>query len=156
MSSKALIVAGLVLAIVVGAVGVLYAFGTPTGPAPETAAAESSAVAAEAEPEAAAAPSQGEPSGEQKITPPDPSSPLAIEIPGCVCHSDDPKIVKEHSGYRMNQCAGCHAGQVPTGTAVNASAWPDCHGGQGRLLPIERRGPGPTAPARTRCSMMRV
>ena len=47
--------------------------------------------------------------------PPDPSTPLAIEIPGCVCHSDDPKIVEEHSQYRMNQCMGCHAGQTPTG-----------------------------------------
>ena len=51
----------------------------------------------------------------QIVPEPDPSVPLAIEIPGCVCHSDDPKIVEEHSEYRMNQCAGCHAGETPTG-----------------------------------------
>ena len=50
-----------------------------------------------------------------EVPEPDPSVPLAIEIPGCRCHSDDPKIVEEHSKYRMNQCAGCHAGQTPTG-----------------------------------------
>jgi hypothetical protein len=43
----------------------------------------------------------------------DPSSPLAIEIPGCVCHSDDPAEVKRHAEYRMNQCAGCHMGGAP-------------------------------------------
>jgi len=50
-----------------------------------------------------------------EVPEPDPSVPLAIEIPGCKCHSDDPKIVEEHSKYRMNQCAGCHAGETPTG-----------------------------------------
>lgn len=45
----------------------------------------------------------------------DPRSPLAIEIPGCRCHSDDPKVVAEHARYRMNQCAGCHKGLTPTG-----------------------------------------
>lgn len=33
---------------------------------------------------------------------------FAIQIPGCVCHSDDPAIVSEHVGYRMYQCFGCH------------------------------------------------
>ncbi|PKQ29817.1 MAG: hypothetical protein CVT60_03430 [Actinobacteria bacterium HGW-Actinobacteria-10] len=47
------------------------------------------------------------------VPPPDPSSPFAIEIPGCVCHSDDPTIVQQHSEYRMNQCFGCHAGGMP-------------------------------------------
>jgi hypothetical protein len=51
----------------------------------------------------------------QAVPAPDPSTPLAIEIPGCVCHSKDPKLVKEHAAYRMNQCAGCHAEGVPTG-----------------------------------------
>ena len=40
---------------------------------------------------------------------------FVIPVPGCVCHSDDPKLVEEHANYRMNQCAGCHAGVVPTG-----------------------------------------
>lgn len=53
----------------------------------------------------------GDPSARGKEAPPaDPATPLAIEIPGCVCHSDDPKLVKEHAEYRMNQCYGCHSG----------------------------------------------
>lgn len=46
--------------------------------------------------------------------PPDPRTPLASSIPGCVCHSDDPDLVERHAGYRMNQCFGCH-GDTPTG-----------------------------------------
>lgn len=48
------------------------------------------------------------------VPPPDPLSPLATSIPGCVCHSDDPALVEEHASYRMNQCFGCH-GSTPTG-----------------------------------------
>jgi hypothetical protein len=51
------------------------------------------------------------PDGE--IPAPDPKSPLAIQIPGCVCHSDDPALVEEHASYRMNQCFGCHSGGMP-------------------------------------------
>jgi hypothetical protein len=63
------------------------------------------------------APSQSQATSEngQAVPPPDPSSPLAISIPGCVCHSDDPKLVAQHKEYRMNQCAGCHKDGVPTG-----------------------------------------
>jgi len=61
------------------------------------------------------APSQGQSVSEngQAVPPADPSSPLAISIPGCVCHSDDPAQVAEHKQYRMNQCAGCHMDGVP-------------------------------------------
>jgi hypothetical protein len=31
-----------------------------------------------------------------------------IPIPGCVCHSDDPVKVMQHSNRRINQCMGCH------------------------------------------------
>lgn len=79
MSRRFLIAAVVILVVLAGAGGVLYAFGTPQVPAP------------------------------------DPNAPLAVEIPGCVCHSDDPQLVEEHATYRMNQCAGCHAGGVPTG-----------------------------------------
>lgn len=41
------------------------------------------------------------------------SSPLAIQIPGCVCHSDDPQLVEEHATYRMSECFGCHADGTP-------------------------------------------
>jgi len=116
---------------VVGVGGVLYAFGTPTQAA-SSAQLDGQSARAErpsedpaqglSEPAAEESPAP-EPSPEtasespagRSVPAPDPSVPLAIEIPGCVCHSDDPKIVEEHAEYRMNQCAGCHAGEVPTG-----------------------------------------
>jgi hypothetical protein len=106
--------------VLVGAGGVLYAFGTPQAPQPMQAAPagqqapQAATVAAgEATGDTPAEQTAGTADGE--VPPPDPSVPLAIEIPGCVCHSDDPEIVEEHATYRMNQCAGCHAGAVPTG-----------------------------------------
>lgn len=33
-----------------------------------------------------------------------------IPIPGCVCHSDDPNTVMQHSNRRISQCMGCHGG----------------------------------------------
>jgi len=98
----------------------LYAFGTPQAP-PSPAGSTALNGAADQPSEAVGATSPEGAPGEDPAAPAgkapaaDPNSPLAIEIPGCVCHSDDPKIVEEHAGYRMNQCAGCHAGQVPTG-----------------------------------------
>jgi hypothetical protein len=112
------------------AVVVLFAFGTPQ--APSVSAAQN--VSALPEPGAAAPGSAGSveavgptlseqsgPSGAElsgmgeadpaaKAPAADPASPLAIEIPGCVCHSDDPTEVTRHADYRMNQCAGCHVG----------------------------------------------
>ena len=41
------------------------------------------------------------------------SDPLAIEVPGCVCHSDDPDLVAQHATYRMSECFGCHQGGMP-------------------------------------------
>jgi hypothetical protein len=41
------------------------------------------------------------------------TDPLAIEIPGCVCHSDDPQVVTEHAAYRMSECFECHADGMP-------------------------------------------
>jgi hypothetical protein len=43
----------------------------------------------------------------------DASDPLAIEIPGCVCHSDDPQLVAEHATRRMSECFECHQGGMP-------------------------------------------
>jgi hypothetical protein len=39
--------------------------------------------------------------------PPTATGPLAIEVPGCVCHSDDPQVVADHATYRMSQCFDC-------------------------------------------------
>lgn len=41
------------------------------------------------------------------------SDPLAVQIPGCVCHSDDPAVVEEHASYRMSECFDCHGGGMP-------------------------------------------
>jgi hypothetical protein len=106
MSRRVVIGILIAMAVVVGAGGVLYAFGTPTKGAVAVAPASTTLGA----PQAPASLGQ-----DAEVPEPDPSSPLAIEIPGCRCHSDDPKLVKEHEAYRMNQCAGCHAGRVPTG-----------------------------------------
>lgn len=132
MRRPALVVGLAVIALLLGAIGVLYAYGTPQAgstaiPDPAAAPAGQWAEVADEDPGAAGgAGGEAPPASEQPATSespasrgevpePDPNSPLAISIPGCKCHSDDPKLVKEHEGYRMNQCAGCHAGQVPTG-----------------------------------------
>ncbi len=122
MNRLGLVIAA-VLVTVIGVVGFAYAFGIPqrgdatvsTAASPADASAPlqpaPNGPAADAAPEAAPAPSPA-----NGVAPPaDPSVPLAIEIPGCVCHSKDPKLVKRHAAYRMNQCAGCHVGGVPTG-----------------------------------------
>jgi hypothetical protein len=41
------------------------------------------------------------------------SDPLAVEIPGCVCHSDDPAVVESHASYRMSECFDCHSEGMP-------------------------------------------
>lgn len=78
----------LVTAVLLAGLAVMFAFGAPARPG-------SSAV------------STGE------VPAPDPNSPLMIEVPGCVCHSDDPALVEQHQGYRMNQCFGCHKDGMP-------------------------------------------
>ncbi len=93
-------------ALLLGGVVVMYAFGTPQAPSSSVAQA---AVAGGAE-----ASGTGSSVATDAVVPePDPSSPLAIQIPGCVCHSDDPQQVEEHAQYRMNQCFGCHADGMP-------------------------------------------
>lgn len=128
---RTLIISLLVIAVIATIGGVAYTFGTPQ--APDVAASPAASGAAPAavsmppaatemppssqvqpnEPAQKTAPDPVDPN--QAVPAPDPNTPLAIEIPGCRCHSDDPKIVEEHSAYRMNQCAGCHAGKTPTG-----------------------------------------
>lgn len=95
------VIAGSVIAVLVLVIALMFAFGRPQSAPSQAVATESSAAAAPATP---SVPEEAAPSG-----------PLAIEIPGCVCHSKDPKLVEEHSRYRMSQCAGCHSGGVPTG-----------------------------------------
>ncbi|MHB1016555.1 MAG: hypothetical protein ACYC2X_01505 [Coriobacteriia bacterium] len=96
-------VAVLVLAAVVVA---MFAFGKPMTPqAPPQAAASVEVVTPQAD-EAPAVPAQEIPSAQD-------SDPLAVQIPGCVCHSDDPVVVGEHASYRMSECFDCHQGGMP-------------------------------------------
>lgn len=111
MNKKRLITGALVaLVIVLAGVVVMFAFGAPQSPV----GSDLEVVVTDAAPPA---PPAGEASAAAvptgTVPEPDPSSPFAIEIPGCVCHSDDPELVQEHSEYRMNQCFGCHAGGMP-------------------------------------------
>ena len=111
--ATALVVASLVLLAGI----LLYMFGTPTATSsgPSASASTSAPEVSSATPQdSGGAPAIGE-VVEAEAPPPDPSSPLAIEIPGCTCHSDDPEVVAEHEQYRMNQCAGCHVGGMPMG-----------------------------------------
>jgi hypothetical protein len=116
-----LIGGAVVIALLLGAAGVLWFYGSPQASTVASPAGTAPAVAQSQQgaPPGAAPESAG---GDSDVSvtstvapPPDPNTPLAIEIPGCVCHSDDPDVVEEHSQYRMNQCMGCHAGQIPTG-----------------------------------------
>lgn len=129
MNKKRLITGVLVaLAIVLAGVVVMFAFGAPQSPVgsdlevvatvatPPVAPAGASPVDAGAaeEPDAATGrEASAAPVATGTVPEPDPASPFAIEIPGCVCHSDDPELVQQHSEYRMNQCFGCHAGGMP-------------------------------------------
>jgi len=37
---------------------------------------------------------------------------FVIPIPGCTCHSTNPRLTEEHRYYRMTECSqpGCHGG----------------------------------------------
>ena len=112
MKRRALAVVIVTIAIGLVAVGFVFAFGTPQTPPPGSAGvpattADSASAAVEATRATASLPATAE------VPPPDPESPLMVEIPGCVCHSDDPALVEQHAEYRMNQCFGCHAGGMP-------------------------------------------
>lgn len=121
---RILLIVGITLAVVAAASGVAYTVGVARisdsaaelGAEPAPTPAPASKPAAEPATQAAA-PEEGTVSSAatQEVPPPDPNSPFAKDIPGCVCHSDDPKQVADHAVYRMNQCAGCHQGGVPTG-----------------------------------------
>ncbi|MDY0340215.1 MAG: hypothetical protein RBS17_03270 [Coriobacteriia bacterium] len=81
-------VVGLVLAVVVVA---MFAFGKPMTSRVDTVSMDSPADAASVSA----------------------SDPLAVQIPGCVCHSDDPAVVEEHASYRMSDCFDCHSDGMP-------------------------------------------
>jgi len=113
MKQRVLIGVLVTVAVLLLGVVVMYAFGAPQGSGSEVAStqattsepAETLGVGSPVQPGAAVTTTE--------VPAPDPNSPLMIEIPGCVCHSDDLKLVEEHQGYRMNQCFGCHTGGMP-------------------------------------------
>lgn len=88
---------GVTLFVLAAVAVTVFAIGTPVAPP-----APSPGVALpEASPASTAAPSAAG------------AGPLAIEIPGCVCHSDDPQVVAEHAAYRMSECFDCHQDGAP-------------------------------------------
>lgn len=105
MGKREWLVIGAVALVCLFLSGAVYTFGTPTAPTAATAGSDAASPVGEV----------GAVDADTEVPPANPNSPLAIQIPGCVCHSDDPKLVEEHAAYRMNQCAGCHAGKTPTG-----------------------------------------
>lgn len=113
MKHRILIGSLVVTAVLLAGVIVMYAFGTPQAPSPGSAARTDVAAGQVATEVTGSSVGSGATEVTGSVPAPDPSSPLAIQIPGCVCHSDDPKLVEEHATYRMNQCFGCHAGGMP-------------------------------------------
>ena len=101
MSSRLAIGLGLAFFMVAAAAVVLFTLGTPAAPASAGAPAAPAVGGATAQSAVISAPEA------------DGDVPLAIEVPGCVCHSDDPALVAEHAQYRMNQCFDCHADGMP-------------------------------------------
>ena len=140
MNSNRLVIGLSIAAVLIGLGLVFFAFGTPMAPEDNQAGVASSPGAAPASSTSSAKDGAVDSSGategvsdaadpdsaddgssnteasgvgeviSEEVPEADPNSPLAIQIPGCVCHSDDPDLVEEHAQYRMNQCFGCHAG----------------------------------------------
>ena len=98
------IIAGLGFFVLAATLVVMFVLGKPVTPQASPEAAAPVTVAGEvASPGASGeVPAQAEE-----------SDPLAIQIPGCVCHSDDPALVAEHATYRMSECFGCHQDGTP-------------------------------------------
>ena len=116
MKRQGLGIALVVISVVLLAGKLLYLFGTPQAPVqPETPASPPAGDAADEGSQGGGKPPMGGEVVEGEVPPPDPNTPLAIEIPGCTCHSDDPQIVEEHAEYRMNECAGCLVGGPESG-----------------------------------------
>jgi len=113
MKHRVLIGVLVTVAVLLLGVVVMYAFGAPQGSAPEVVGNQATTAEPASAPGVASPVQPGAAVTTTEVPAPDPNSPLMIEIPGCVCHSDDPKLVEEHQGYRMNQCFGCHTGGMP-------------------------------------------
>lgn len=100
--NRTVLILGIVIVALMAVVGIAYAV-VVTNP---TRAAQ---------PVATPAPDESADTAGPVVPPPDPLSPKHTSIPGCVCHSDDPRLVQEHAEYRLNQCFACHNEEMPTG-----------------------------------------
>jgi len=87
---RALIGAGITLAVLVIAAFALYRYGSMWVPSQEVRAEYEQLVA----------------SGQAEQI----EARFHIPIPGCVCHSDDPVRTMEHSTRRISECMECHGG----------------------------------------------
>jgi hypothetical protein len=94
---RIVLIVGSAMLVIAALVVAMFAFGKPMTPQASSQAAPPGVAATQAP---AGAPEGG-------------SDPLAVEIPGCVCHSDDPAVVAEHATYRMSQCFDCHSNGMP-------------------------------------------
>lgn len=98
--------AGVAVLVIAALVVAMFAFGKPMAP---QAPPQASASAEVASPQVGGAPV----APQQEAVPAQGSDPLAVQIPGCVCHSDDPAVVAAHATYRMSQCFDCHSNGMP-------------------------------------------
>ena len=88
---RLLIFALATVAVLLALAGTLYAFGGPERVAESDEAVYEATVPVESQ------------APEQTI----------LSIPGCTCHSDDPKLRAEHERYRIRDCGNCHDGGPP-------------------------------------------
>ena len=79
---------GITLAVLLCVAGLLYGFGSMQSPTPDMVAAYAGQVAAGQAPELA--------------------DRFHIPIPGCVCHSPDPRLQMEHRTRYLRECSECH------------------------------------------------
>jgi hypothetical protein len=106
LAKRIAVVAASGLFMLAAAAVVVFALGKPT----TTQAPLETVVPAQVSSEATAL-ADGE--TDPRTAPVDSSDRLAIEIPGCVCHSDDPQLVVDHATRRMSECIECHQGGTP-------------------------------------------
>ena len=109
------IIAGVSAFALAAAVVTVFALGKPMAPqaAPQTAASAGVGAAPTASAPTSTPASITASPAEGVVPAEEPSGALAIEIPGCVCHSDDPQVVAEHATYRMSECFECHQDGMP-------------------------------------------
>lgn len=103
------LIAGTAVLVIAALVVAMFAFGKPVAPQASSRAVAPTGAAAPQDPSGA----PGAPMAADTVASSGGSDPLVVEIPGCVCHSDDPAVVEAHASYRMSECFDCHQGGMP-------------------------------------------